>query len=157
MLQITKRADYAVRLMVEVAAHQGRPVTTAEIAERQEIPYQFLRKVGRELASKGLLVSERGGRGGLSLARGAEEISVLDVLRALDLPPMNDCSVDPDNCARRESCAVFPVWFEAQRAIDRVLGGATLSKLVRTHRALQPRPATGERGQKAHGTEMETG
>lgn len=137
MLQITKRADYAVRLMVEVAAHRGMPITTAEIARREGIPYQFLRKVARELAARGLLVSERGGRGGLSLAREAEEISVLDIMRALDAPPLNDCSIQPDRCARREACAVFPVWFEAQREIDRVLKGATLAKLVRAHRVLQ--------------------
>ena len=136
MLQITKRADYAVRLMVVVAAHRGTPITTAEIARRERIPYQFLRKVAQELAGRGLLVSERGGRGGLSLAREAEAISVLDIMRALDAPPINDCSIQPDGCVRRGSCAVFPVWFEAQREIDRVLEGARLSKLVRAHRVL---------------------
>lgn len=143
MLQITKKADYAVRLMVGVAAHPGGAVTTAEIAERQEIPYQFSRKVARILVSKGLLSSERGGRGGLTLARSPEDISVLDILRALDLPPINDCSVDPDNCPRREICSVFPVWFEAQREIERVFENARLSKLVRGHRALLARSRSG--------------
>ena len=139
MLQITKKADYAVRLMVEVAAHSGESVTTAQIAERQAMPYQFLRKVAQALAAKGLLASERGGKGGLTLARPAEQISVLDILQALDLPPINDCAVDPDDCVRREICAVYPVWFEAQREMERVLGGTALSKLVRAHRVLQPR------------------
>ena len=62
MLQITRKADYAVRLMVEVAAHSGESVTTAEIAESQAMPYQFLRKVAQVLSAKGLLASERGGR-----------------------------------------------------------------------------------------------
>lgn len=149
MLQITKKADYAVRLMVEVASHSGRAITTAEIAERQDIPYQFLRKVARTLAGRGLLVSERGGKGGLTLARAPEDISVLDILRALGLPAINDCSVDPDNCPRREICAVFPVWFEAQREIERVFGAARLSKLVRAHRALLARAAAVETGQTA--------
>jgi len=149
MLQITKKADYAVRLMVEVGSHSGRAITTAEVAQRQDIPYQFLRKVARTLANRGLLISERGGKGGLTLARASEEISVLDILRALDLPPINDCSVDPDNCPRREICAVFPVWFEAQREIERVFGAARLSKLVRAHRALLARAAAAEPGQTA--------
>lgn len=148
MLRITKKADYAVRLMVEVACYSGRAITTAEIAERQDIPYQFLRKVARTLASRGLLVSERGGKGGLTLARAPEDISVLDILRALGLPPINDCSVDPDNCPRREICAVFPVWFEAQREIERVFGAARLSRLVRAHRALLARAAAAETGQR---------
>jgi Rrf2 family protein len=149
MLQITKKADYAVRLMVEVAAHSGGVIATAEIAERQDIPYQFLRKVAQELAAKGLLIGERGGHGGLTLGRAPEDVSVLDILRALDLPPINDCAVDPDNCGRQKTCAAFGVWFEAQAAIDRVLAGATLSKLVRAHRVLLARSGGGESGQKA--------
>lgn len=149
MLQITRKADYAVRLMVEVAAHSGESVTTAEIAERQAMPYQFLRKVAQALAGKGLLVSERGGKGGLTLARPPEDISVLDILQALDLPPLNDCAVDPDDCVRREICAVYPVWFEAQHEMERVLGGTALSKLVRAHRVLQSRADAMERGQTA--------
>ena len=150
MLQITRKADYAVRLMVEVAAHSGESVTTAEIAESQAMPYQFLRKVAQVLSAKGLLASERGGKGGLTLARPPENISVLDILQALDLPPINDCAVDPDDCARREICAVYPVWFEAQREIERVLGGTALSKLVRAHRVLQSRAHAAGRGQTAH-------
>jgi DNA-binding IscR family transcriptional regulator len=82
---------------------------------------------------------------------------VLDILRALDLPPINDCSIDPDNCPRREICAVFPVWFEAQRELERVFGASRLSKLVRGHRALLARAAavdrpngTGKRLQRSH-------
>jgi Rrf2 family protein len=149
MLQITKKADYAVRLMLEVASHSGGAITTAEIAKRQDIPYPFLRKVAQTLATKGLLASERGGKGGLTLARPAEGISVLDILQALDLPPLNDCAVDPDDCVRREICAVYPVWFEAQREMERVLGGTALSKLVRAHRVLQSRADATERGQTA--------
>ena len=148
MLQITRKADYAVRLMVEVAAHSGGTIATAEIAQRQDIPYQFLRKVAQELVASGLLNSERGGHGGLALGRAPESISVLDVLRALDLPPINNCTLDPDDCGRREGCAAFGVWFEAQAAIDRVLGEATLSRLARSHRVLQAGKG-GRNGQKA--------
>ena len=149
MLQLTRKTDYGIRLMLEVGTHGNGGMSTAEVARRQEIPYQFLRKVARTLANSGLLVSERGGKGGLTLARAPEDISVLDILRALGLPPINDCSVDPDNCPRREICAVFPVWFEAQREIERVLGAARLSKLVRAHRALLVRAAAAETGQPA--------
>lgn len=149
MLQITRKADYAVRLMVEVATHSGESVTTAQIAESQAMPYQFLRKVAQALAAKGLLASERGGRGGLTLARPAGQISVLDILKALDSPAVNECVVDPDSCERREICAVYPVWFEAQREMERVLGGTALSKLVRAHRVLQSRVHATGRGQTA--------
>lgn len=155
MLQITKKADYAVRLMFEVGAHPGGAITTAEVAKRQEIPYQFLRKVAQMLVARGLLVSERGGKGGLRLARPPEAISVLDILQALDLPPLNDCSTNPNNCKRRAICAAFPVWYEAQLEVDRVLGGTPLSKLIRTHRALEARTTVLQTGQTAHERDAE--
>jgi len=136
--------------MFEVGAHPQGAITTAEVARRQDIPYQFLRKVAQALVAKGLLVSERGGRGGLRLARPAETISVLDILRALDLPPLNDCSTNPNSCKRRAICAAFPVWYEAQLEFDRVLGSTPLSRLVGAHRALQSRATAVEIGQTAH-------
>jgi Rrf2 family protein len=140
MLQITRKADYAVRLVMEVAAaHQDETVTTALVARRQEIPHQFLRKVAQTLTTHGVLTGERGGAGGLSLARPAEQISVLDVLRALDTPRVNDCSVNPDNCKRRSVCAAYPVWSEAQREMERILGRTPISRLARVHRAMQDR------------------
>ena len=98
MLQITRKADYAVRLMMEVAAHPGEIVNTAQVAKRQDIPRQFLRKVAQTLTMNGLLVSERGGNGGLILARPADQITVLDILRAVDVLAVNDCTIAPDSC-----------------------------------------------------------
>ncbi len=139
MLQITRRADYAVRLVMEVAANQDETVTTALVARRQGIPYQFLRKVAQTLTTGGLLTGARGGAGGLALARPAEQISVLDVLRALDTPEVNDCSINPENCKRRSVCAAYPVWSEAQREMERVLGRTPISRLARMHRSIQER------------------
>jgi Rrf2 family protein len=82
MLELTKKADYALRLMIEVAASDGS-LTTAQIASREDIPYQFLRKVVQELVGGGLLASSRGGHGGLALAHPAETISLLEIVRAV--------------------------------------------------------------------------
>ena len=147
MLQITRKADYAVRLVMEVAsARQDETVTTALVARRQEIPYQFLRKVAQTLTAGGVLTGERGGAGGLSLARPAEQISVLDVLMALDTPQVNDCSINPDNCKRRSVCAAYPVWSEAQREMERILGRTPISRLARVHRAIEERLPTADCG-----------
>ncbi|KKK48999.1 hypothetical protein LCGC14_3139510, partial [marine sediment metagenome] len=60
MLRLSRNADYALRLMLEVGGHAQGLLTTAEVARRQEIPFEFLRKIARTLVSNGLLVSERG-------------------------------------------------------------------------------------------------
>jgi len=149
MLQITRKADYAVRLMMEVAAHPGETVNTAQVAKRQDIPRQFLRKVAQTLTMNGLLVSERGGNGGLILARPADQITVLDILRAVDVLSVNDCTIAPDSCQRRAMCAAYPFWFEAQREMERVLAQTPLSKIARSHLALEAMANRSERGQMA--------
>ncbi len=131
MLQLTRKADYGLRLMVEVAAHTDGAIGTAEVARRQQIPYQFLRKVVKTLVANGLLVSERGVHGGLSLARPAASISMLDIVRAFHSVGLNRCTVDPPRCDRRSFCPAFPVWAEAQQEVERVLGQARVSDLVR--------------------------
>ena len=132
MLSITRMADYAVRLMIEVAA-QGQ-VSTAEVARRQHIPYQFLRKVGTTLAAARLLSAERGTNGGFQLARPAEQISLLDILRVIDRPALNRCTVDPAKCERRNICGAYPAWVSAQLEMERILASSSLSDLVAQQR-----------------------
>lgn len=137
MLQLTRRADYGLRLMLEVATRRNGSVTTAAVAQRQQIPYEFLRKVVQILVSRGLLISERGAGGGLTLPYSPEAISALDIVAAFESPALNRCTVDPARCDRRDVCAAFPIWVEAQRQVERVLGEARLSDLVERQRTLE--------------------
>lgn len=141
MLQLTRKADYGLRLMLEVGGSPNGTTTTAEAAQRQQIPYEFLRKVAQTLVSQGLLVSERGVRGGFTLARPAEAISVVDVVRAFGSPALNLCCTDPPRCDRRDICAVHHVWVEAQIEMERVLGGSLLSSLINRQAMLDRRGA----------------
>lgn len=130
MLQLSREADYALLLMLEVGAHTEGAITTPEVARRQQIPYEFLRKVARTLVRQGLLVSQRGAGAGLTLARPAEEITVLDIVRAFGSLALNRCTADPPRCDCLELCPVYPVWAEAQYEVERVLGGTRLSSLI---------------------------
>lgn len=64
MLRISRQTDYGLRLMVEIASNDCGPIATIDVAQRQDIPYQFLRKVAQSLVASGLLVSVRGAGGG---------------------------------------------------------------------------------------------
>ncbi len=141
MLQLTRKADYGLRLMLAVGGSPSDTTTTAEAAQRQQIPYEFLRKVAQTLVSHGLLASERGVRGGFTLARPAQTISVLDIVRAFESPALNLCCTDPPRCDRRDICAVYPVWVEAQIEVERVLGGCRLSTLIKRQAMLDRRGA----------------
>ena len=136
MFQLNRRADYAVRLLLEVGGHPQGYLATAEAARRQQMPYEFIRKVAQTLVSSGLLVSERGMHGGLSLGRPAEEISLLDIVRPFGSPSLNRCTTDPPRCDRRASCAAHPYWIEAQNQVEKILSGARLSDMVERQAAL---------------------
>ncbi len=136
MLQLTRQADYGLRLMLEVGASAGATITTAEVAKRQQMPYEFVRKVAQTLVSTGLLASERGSHGGLTLRRPAESITVLDIVNAFGPPSLNRCTTDPPTCDRRDLCPVHPVWLEAQKEVERVLGAASVADLVKRKVAL---------------------
>jgi len=84
MISVTAKSRYAVVGMAELARNSGTPVPIATVAERRDIPVQFLEQLFSTLRRAGLLVSQRGVKGGYQLARDAEDITVLEVVQALD-------------------------------------------------------------------------
>jgi Rrf2 family cysteine metabolism transcriptional repressor len=87
MLQITSKSPYAVQALVELHRHgDACPVPVAELARRAEVPVQFLEQLFAALRRAGLLRSQRGVKGGYSLARSAHRITVLEVVELLDGP-----------------------------------------------------------------------
>ena len=84
MISVTSKSRYAVVAMAELARSGERPVPIAQIAERREMPVQFLEQLFSTLRRDGLLVSQRGVKGGYTLARPPEQITVLEVVQALD-------------------------------------------------------------------------
>ncbi|WP_330281503.1 RrF2 family transcriptional regulator [Streptomyces sp. NBC_00588] len=83
-MHISAKADYATRALVELACEPSRPLTCEAIASSQQIPFRFLKSVVGELRRAGLVRSQRGCEGGYWLGRPADEITLLDVARAVD-------------------------------------------------------------------------
>jgi Rrf2 family protein len=140
MVQLTRKADYGLRLMIEVGAAGGAIVTTRAVSKHQKIPYQFLRRAATVLSAKGLLSTSRGPQGGVRLARPAGVISLLDIADAFGGVALNACTAAPPRCARRNTCPAFAAWAEAQAAVDRALAGTKLDSLLRV-----PKPASAGR------------
>jgi Rrf2 family protein len=118
-MQITRQADYAVRAMVYLAQlGPEQRASTSHIAQEKQIPPSFLAKIVSQLSVAGLLQTSRGARGGVSLARPAEDISLLDVVEAIDGPILlNDCVAGNGSCTFGDSCPMKPVWCEAQKEL----------------------------------------
>ncbi len=131
-MELSRQADYAVRAMVDLAGFPaGTRVLTAEIAHRQQIPESFLPRIVAALTKSQLLFTFRGNQGGVSLARPATEISVLDVVRAIEGPIcLNRCTYQPSRCERIGFCRVHPVWRKVQNYMNQVLGETKLADLT---------------------------
>jgi Rrf2 family protein len=136
-MQITRQADYALRAMLYLARLEpNQRAATSQIAEFQQIPSSFLAKIISQLSIAGLINTSRGARGGVSLARKPEEISLLDVVEAIDGPiTLNECTKDPSICAFGNSCPIHEVWCETQAEMAKRLRQATFDKLVEREKA----------------------
>ena len=115
-MQITRQADYAMRAVVYLAElGSDRRAATSQIADVQHIPPSFLAKIVSQLSVAGLLQTSRGARGGVSLARAPEEISLLEVIEAIDGPILlNECVADSGVCTFGDSCVLRPVFCDAK-------------------------------------------
>ena len=131
-MQITRQADYAIRA-VRYLAKQGpnQRSATSTVAQEMKIPPSFLAKIISQLSIAGLLHTSRGARGGVTLARDAKDISLLDVVEAIDGPILlNECVGDPADCEFSEDCLVHPIWVEAQESLVKRLRETRFDKLA---------------------------
>src|SRR3984957_15434770 len=111
-MRISAKADYAVRAMVEPAASAGdKPVKAERLATAQDIPLNFLENILGELRHAGLVRSHRGAEGGFRVAKDGSEITVADVIRAVEGPLASVRGAPPEESHYNGSCAALPrVW-----------------------------------------------
>ena len=132
-MQLTRSADYAVRAMLDIAAQTSDEESRARthmVAQRQDIPPALLAKLVPLMVRAGLVDSQRGARGGLILARPASEISMLEIVEAVEGPiAVNRCTATPTQCDRVDRCSVHPVWQKAQDYLVHLLKTTSLADL----------------------------
>lgn len=134
------RAEYGVRLMVELGRQQGdEPVSLSAVAEGERLPLSYLEHLVAKLRKAGLVESQRGARGGYRLGRPAEEIEMLEVVQALEgtITPMECFHPTPEgkvSCSHEgdddHACATKLLWTRVQGGVTKALAGTTLADLV---------------------------
>ena len=133
----TRRTDYAIRALIHLANTAGSPVAAGVIGEAMDIPTGFLQQVLRELQRAGLVTSRPGPSGGYALARPAGEITVLQIVEALEGPLRSaECALRGGPCHWDDVCALHWVWSSARDALCDELAGATLARVAADDRAL---------------------
>mgnify|MGYP002725451610 CR=1 FL=1 len=133
--RLTNEGEYAVRLMVYLAGRDKEALISArEIADNQNIPQRFLRSIVSQFVKLGFVKSFQGNKGGVRLAEGAEERTLLEVIEAVEGPIyLNTCMQGEDVCQFSDHCAVHLVWREAQQAIQEILGKRKIKDLAVTN------------------------
>jgi Rrf2 family transcriptional regulator, iron-sulfur cluster assembly transcription factor len=132
-MQITRREEYALRGVIFLAKQPNEKVTlVGEVSRVQKIPEKFLAKIFQRLAKAGVLRSMRGAKGGFLLRRPADEITMREVLEAMEGPlAINRCLLQRGECVEEMECPLHEIWEEAQKGLLKVLERTTIKDLVR--------------------------
>ena len=129
-MRVSAKADYAARAAAELSTATDSPIKADRIAEAQGIPAKFLETILLELKHAGIVRSQRGPDGGYTLARPAEDISVADVIRAVDGPLANVRGDRPENMEYRGAAEpLTDVWIAVRAALRDILETTTLANL----------------------------
>lgn len=131
-MQLTMHTDFGLRLLMTLARRGAAPLSAAEFAQEQNLSYNHMAKVVRSLTMAGFVKTIRGRTGGVILARGPEEFSVGDVVRALE-PGM--CIVDCSNCVMRDDCRLQGLLGEAMTDFLARLDQMSLAEIARKREA----------------------
>jgi Rrf2 family protein len=131
-MQITRATDYATRVMIYLATlPPGVKAQRVALARAADVPESFLSKLLQRLVGAGLVASARGSGGGYELAGPRRNVSLLDILEAIEGETrLNICLADGLSCDRKSWCPAHPIWQEAQQALSEVLRRASLDKLA---------------------------
>ncbi len=131
-MQITRQTDYALRCVYYLAGRNGEVVMIEGISREMSIPRSFLAKILQKLVKAGIAESHRGVKGGFTLARSPREVSIYDVMLAIEGPvTMNICAVDKKLCERSAQCSIHPVWVRMRKEMEKMLRKENFAKLRR--------------------------
>jgi Rrf2 family transcriptional regulator, iron-sulfur cluster assembly transcription factor len=131
MMELTRKAEYAIRGMLYLARLQDRQSAMIdEVARAMLVPRSFLAKIFQELSVKGLIKSYKGQGGGVALARPCESITLGEIVEAIEGPIMpNTCLMGDEACGFKPTCPVHPVWRRLQAVTKGILAEVSLKSL----------------------------
>lgn len=134
MIGIRRHTDYATRIVLHLSMlREGAKITAEEVARKRLLPRAFVRRIVRRLGAAGILSTTRGAGGGISLSRPPAEISLFDVVEAMEgAPVLNACADNPEACPLAVLCPVQTAWKGATRRMAVSLKSVRFDRLAKT-------------------------
>lgn len=131
-MRVSAKSDYALRALIEIARHTDEgPVSAETLGRLQDIPHGFLQAILADLRRAGVVVSQRGQSGGWRLARSASDVSVADVIRAVDGPLVSVYGLRPEAVTYNERADVLQhVWIAARSSLRDVFENVSIADLA---------------------------
>ena len=134
-MRVSAKADYALRALIEMAVRtdgsESRPVSAEELGRLQDIPHNFLQAILADLRKAGIVHAQRGQSGGWRLARPADEVSVADVIRAVDGPLVSVYGLRPEAVSYNERAdSLQRVWIAARHSLRDVFEQVSVADLA---------------------------
>jgi Rrf2 family protein len=131
-MRVSAKSDYALRALIEISSYDGdTPISAEEIGRLQDIPHGFLQAILADLRRAGIVMSVRGQSGGWRMARRGSEVSIADVIRAVDGPLVSVYGLRPEAVKYNDSAMVLQlVWIAARANLREVFEHVTIDKLT---------------------------
>ena len=131
-MRVSAKSDYALRALIEMAGRSdGRAVSAEELGRQQEIPHGFLQAILADLRRAGIVISQRGQSGGWRMARTSEDVSVADVIRAVDGPLVSVYGLRPESVSYNDSAEILQhVWIAARASLRDVFEEVSIQDLA---------------------------
>jgi Rrf2 family protein len=131
-VRVSAKSDYALRALIEMASRtDGKAVSAEELGKQQEIPHGFLQAILADLRRAGIVMSQRGQSGGWRMGRPADDVSVADVIRAVDGPLVSVYGLRPEAVEYNETASVLQhVWIAARRSLRDVFEQVSIQQLA---------------------------
>lgn len=131
MMELTRKGEYAIRGIIYLAQQPpGKISLVSEVAEATDVPVAFLAKIFQSFAKLGIVSSMRGTGGGFTLGRPAGEITLREVVEAVEGPIIPNRCLMGGGCDRIEGCSVHPVWRKVQVQVEQILDDITIAELA---------------------------
>jgi Rrf2 family protein len=131
-VRVSAKSDYALRALIQMASRSdGKAVSAEELGKQQEIPHGFLQAILADLRRAGIVMSQRGQSGGWRMGRSADDVSVADVIRAVDGPLVSVYGLRPEAVEYNQTASVLQhVWIAARRSLRDVFEQVSIQQLA---------------------------